>query len=154
MDVVGAVRAALAGGRLLAMGEGFSLHAGTSVHANDADALSRLCRYGARGPIAEARLSRRDDGRYAYETKKGVTLVLTAQQLVRRLLWLIPPEKVPPDLLPWSALVPRRRARDGDAQARVPSAAASRGAGDRHAPGEGEEAAAGLGHSPRPYLGH
>lgn len=35
-----------------------------------------MCRYGARGPIAEARLSRRDDGRYAYETKKGVTLVL------------------------------------------------------------------------------
>ena len=80
-------------GRLLAVGEGFSLHAGTSVHANDADGLSRLCSYGARGPIAGSRLSRRDDGKYAYETKKGVTLVLTAQQLVRRLLWLIPPAR-------------------------------------------------------------
>ena len=80
-------------GRLLAVGEGFSLHAGTSVHANDTDGLSRLCRYGARGPIAESRISRREDGRYAYETKKGVTLVLTAQQLVRRLLWLIPPAR-------------------------------------------------------------
>ncbi len=80
-------------GRLLAVGAGFSLHAGTSVHANDANGLSRLCRYGARGPTAESRLSRRDDGKYAYETKKGVTLLLTAQQLVRRLLWLIPPAR-------------------------------------------------------------
>lgn len=80
-------------GRLLAVGEGFSLHAATHVHANDRDSLARLCRYGARGPIAQSRLSRRDDGRYSYATKKGVTLVLTAQQLVRRLLWLIPPAK-------------------------------------------------------------
>lgn len=80
-------------GRLLAVGEGFSLHAATHVHANDREGLARLCRYGARGPIAESRLSRRDDGRYSYETKKGVTLVLTAEQLVRRLLWLIPPAK-------------------------------------------------------------
>ena len=80
-------------GRLLAVGEGFSLHACTHVHANDTDGLARLCRYGARGPIAESRLSQRDDGKYTYETKKGVTLVLTAEQLVRRLLWLIPPAK-------------------------------------------------------------
>lgn len=81
-------------GRLLAVGEGFSLHAGTHVHANDREGLAKLCRYGARGPIAESRLSRRDDGRYSYETKKGVTLVLTAEQLVRRLLWLIPPRSL------------------------------------------------------------
>ena len=79
--------------RLVAVGEGFSLHAGTAVHENDRDALARLVRYGARGPIAESRLSRRDDGKYEYETKKGVTLVLTAEQLVRRLLWLIPPAR-------------------------------------------------------------
>lgn len=79
--------------RLVAVGEGFSLHAGTHVHANDREGLARLCRYGARGPIAESRLSCRDDGKYAYQTKKGVTLVLTAEQLVRRLLWLIPPAK-------------------------------------------------------------
>jgi hypothetical protein len=41
--------------------------------------------------VAESRLSRREDGRCAYETRRGVTLVLTAEQLVRRLLWLIPP---------------------------------------------------------------
>jgi hypothetical protein len=70
---------------------GFSLHADTWVHANDRQGLARLVRYGARGPVAESRLTRREDGRLAYETKKGVTLVLTAEQLVRRLVALIPP---------------------------------------------------------------
>lgn len=78
----------------LAAAHGMSLHADTWVHGNDRQGLATLCRYGARGPIAESRLSRRADGRYAYETKKGVTLVLTAEQLVRRLLWLIPPRGV------------------------------------------------------------
>ena len=59
-------------GRLVAVGEGFSLHAGTAVGENDRAGLARLCRYGARGPIAESRLSRRDDGKYEYETKKPV----------------------------------------------------------------------------------
>ena len=72
------------------MAMGLSLHADTGVHANDRTGLLGLCKYGARGPVAESRLTRRDDGRYAYETKRGVTLVMTAQQLVRRLLWLIP----------------------------------------------------------------
>ena len=45
------------------------------------------------GPSLKSRLSRRDDGKYAYETKKGVTLLLTSEQLVRRLLWLIPPAR-------------------------------------------------------------
>jgi hypothetical protein len=44
------------------------------------------------GPVAESRLKRREDGRYAYETTKGVTSVMSAEQLVRRLLWLIPPK--------------------------------------------------------------
>jgi hypothetical protein len=79
--------------RLVAVQQGFSLHAGTKTHANDKEALARLCRYGARCPVAESRLTRRDDGKYAYETKKGVTLVLTAAQLVRRLIALIPPAR-------------------------------------------------------------
>ena len=79
-------------GRLVAVGQGFSLHAGTWVHGNDRDGLLRLVRYGARGPIAESRLSRREDGKYEYQTKRGATLVLTAAQLVKRLLWLIPPK--------------------------------------------------------------
>lgn len=77
-------------GRLAVM-MGFSLHADTAVTANDREGLLRLVRYGARGPVAESRLSRREDGRLAYETKRGVTLVLTAEQLVKRLIALIPP---------------------------------------------------------------
>jgi hypothetical protein len=76
----------------LAVAMGFSLHADTWVGANDREGLLRLIRYGARGPIAESRLSRREDGRLAYETKKGVTLVLTPEQLVKRLIALIPPK--------------------------------------------------------------
>ena len=82
------------GKALVAVGEGFSLHAGTKTHANDRHALARLCRYGARGPIAESRLTLREDGRYEYQTKKGVTLVLTAAQLTRRLISLIPPVRL------------------------------------------------------------
>jgi len=80
--------------RLVAVGMGFSLHAGTQTHANDREALARLCRYGARGPIAESRLTLLEDGRYEYQTKKGITLVLTAAQLTRRLISLIPPARL------------------------------------------------------------
>ena len=75
----------------MAVALGLSLHADTWVHGNDRQGLGRLIRYGARGPVASSRLTRREDGRYAYETKRGVTLVMTAAQRVRRLLWLIPP---------------------------------------------------------------
>ena len=78
-------------GRKVAVVEGFSLHADTWVHANDRTGLARLCRYGARGPIAKERLSRADDGTFEYRTKRGVTLRLTAAALVRRLIALIPP---------------------------------------------------------------
>ena len=77
--------------RRVALLEGFSLHANTAVHPNDREGLARLCRYGSRGPIALARLSRLDDGRYAYRTKRGPVLILTAQALLQRLLALVPP---------------------------------------------------------------
>jgi len=64
--------------RRVAVLEGFSLHADTWVHAHDRDSLERLCRYGSRGPLALERLSRREDGRYAYRTRKGQVLVFTA----------------------------------------------------------------------------
>jgi hypothetical protein len=63
------------------------------VHGNDRQGLERLARYGARGPVAESRLRRLDDGRYQYTPKKGVTFVVTAEQLVRRLVSLVPPAK-------------------------------------------------------------
>jgi hypothetical protein len=80
--------------RRVAVAQGFSLHADTAVHGNDRDGLARLGRYGARGPLAEERLSLLDDGRYRYETRKGTALTMTAEQLVRRLLALVPPPKL------------------------------------------------------------
>jgi hypothetical protein len=80
-------------GRRVARVEGFSLHADTWVHANDREGLVRLCRYGARGPLALGRLSLREDGQYAYRTKKGLTLVWSAAQLLRRLLPLLAPKR-------------------------------------------------------------
>lgn len=75
-------------GRRLAVGMGFSLHADTHVHAHDREGLAHLARYGARGPIAESRLSRREDGQYVYRTKRGSALVLTAEELLRNIgLW-------------------------------------------------------------------
>ena len=84
--------------RRLAVVEGFSLHADTHVHANDRQGLERLVRYGARGPLAEERLTRKDDGRYAYRLRRpapnGATaLVLTAGQLVKKLAALLPPPR-------------------------------------------------------------
>lgn len=81
-------------GHLTAIGGGFSLHAGTWVHKNDRQNLARLVGYGARGPISEVRLSRKDDGNYQYLTKKGHSLTLSAADLVRRLVWLTPPRRV------------------------------------------------------------
>ena len=80
--------------RRLAVLEGFSLHADTWVHGNDRQGLERLCRYGSRGPVAMERLSEREDGKYAYRTRKGQVLVFTAEQLVKRLVALLPPARV------------------------------------------------------------
>jgi hypothetical protein len=78
--------------------EGFSLHANTHLHANDREGLERLCRYGARGPLAMERLSRSEDGRLAYRMKRplpnGTThLLLTPLQLVKKLAALVPPKR-------------------------------------------------------------
>lgn len=54
--------------------------------------LERLVRYGARGPVAESRLSRLADGRYRYAPKgDGPPVDFTAEALVRRLVALLPP---------------------------------------------------------------
>jgi hypothetical protein len=84
--------------RRLAVAQGFSLHADTHVAENDRQGLERLCRYGARGPLAEERLSRAEDGRYIYRLRRpapngATTLVLTAGQLVRKLAALVPPPR-------------------------------------------------------------
>lgn len=80
--------------RRLALLQGFSLHADTAVHGHDTEGLERLARYGARGPVAESRLRRLDDGRYEYSPKKGTVFTLTAEALVRRLVALLPPARL------------------------------------------------------------
>ena len=80
--------------RQLAVLQGFSLHAGTAVHGHDRQGLERLGRYGARGPVAQSRLRRLDDGRYEYSPKKGVAFTFTAEALVRRLVALLPPARL------------------------------------------------------------
>ncbi len=80
--------------RRLAVQHGFSLHADTAVHGHDRQGLERLCRYGARGPVAQSRLRRLEDGRYEYAPKKGTSFTLTAAALVRRLVALLPPKKL------------------------------------------------------------
>jgi hypothetical protein len=63
------------------------LASGTWVHGNDRQGLERLARYGARGPVAESRLRRLDDGRYEYTPKgDGLPLVLTAEALTAEAL--------------------------------------------------------------------
>jgi hypothetical protein len=84
--------------RRLAVVDGFSLHADTFVAEADRLGLERLCRYGARGPLAEERLSRTDDGRYEYRLRRpshsgATSLVLTAALLVKRLAALLPPPR-------------------------------------------------------------
>ncbi len=80
--------------------EGFSLHAGVTVAAQDRKGLARLCRYGLRSSFSLERLSRRDDGRVCYKLKRpwphpgGITeLVLHPVALLRRLAALIPPKR-------------------------------------------------------------
>ena len=49
---------------------------------------------GRGGGVAESRLRRLDDGRYEYSPKKGTTFTVTAARLVRRLVALLPPERL------------------------------------------------------------
>jgi hypothetical protein len=81
---------------LTAREQGFTLHAATRVAASNPRGLFRLCAYGARGAIASSRLSRLPSGTFAYELKRPLndgrkTLVWTGEQLVRKLVPLIPP---------------------------------------------------------------
>ncbi len=77
---------------------GYSLHAERSVDADDREALERLCRYGARAPIANSRLSLSDNGKAVIELKRplydGRThLTLAPLELVQKLAVLTPPPR-------------------------------------------------------------
>ena len=64
--------ATAARGRRSAFELGYSLHADRLVEADDREALERLCRYGARSPIAHHRLSTDAQGRVVLSLRKPV----------------------------------------------------------------------------------
>jgi len=78
---------------------GYSLHADRLVEADDREALERLCRYGARSPIAHHRLSTDAQGRVVLSLRKPLRdgraqLAFTPMEFLRRLAALIPPPRV------------------------------------------------------------
>jgi hypothetical protein len=84
--------------RLGAYLDGFSLHAGVHLHANDRKGLARLCGYGARPPLSQERLSQLPDGRIAYQLKRPLgdgrqLLLMRPTELLRRLATLVPPPR-------------------------------------------------------------
>src|SRR5208282_3589793 len=86
------------GTRCMSLG-GFSIHANTAVERWAKDRLEKLCRYVARPPIAEMRLSESRDGGIIYRFKKewsdGTQAVLfTPQEFIEKLVALIPPPRI------------------------------------------------------------
>ena len=76
--------------------QGYSLHAERIVLSDDREGLERLCRYGARAPIANSRLSLDEDGNAILELKRryfdGRThLKLSQVELLQKLAILMPP---------------------------------------------------------------
>ena len=83
---------------LCARREGFSLHAGSAVHANDREGLERLAAYALRPPLAQGRLSLTDDGQVRYVMKRTFSdgtreLRFTPREFVARLCALVPPPR-------------------------------------------------------------
>jgi hypothetical protein len=79
--------------------DGYSLHAARVVHENDRQGLEALCRYGLRPAIAHERLSLGADGLVRYRLKRTFSdgtneIVLSPEQLLRRLCALVPPPRV------------------------------------------------------------
>ncbi len=80
--------------------DGFSLHAGVHLHANDREGLEKLCGYGARPPFALERLSALPDGRICYRLKRPTSdgrteLLLAPTEFLRKLASLIPAHRGP-----------------------------------------------------------
>ena len=56
-------------GHLCYASRGFSLHAATTVAAEDRDALERLCKYVSRPPLAAGRLTQTSDELLSFQLK-------------------------------------------------------------------------------------
>jgi len=79
---------------------GFNLHASVAIAAGDDLGRERLCRYGARPPLALGRLRRLPDGRIAYRIKslrggRSKHRVMTPLEFLARLAALVPPPRYP-----------------------------------------------------------
>lgn len=84
---------------LVVKSSGFSLHAGVSVKSRERKKLEKICRYIARPPIAEERLSQNEKGQIVYKLKTpwddGTThIYMSPLELLEKLASLIPRPKV------------------------------------------------------------
>jgi hypothetical protein len=84
---------------LVAKNSGFSLHAGVSVNGDERKKLEKICRYIARGAIAQERLSLNERGQVVYKLKRayddGTThLVMEPLELLEKLAALVPRPRV------------------------------------------------------------
>jgi hypothetical protein len=78
--------------------DGYSLHADRLVDAHDREGLERLCRYGARSPIANSRLSLDPTGRVVLSLRRPLRdgrteLAFPPVEFLGRLATLIPPPR-------------------------------------------------------------
>jgi hypothetical protein len=83
---------------LCAQVRGVNIHASAAVPARDRSRLQRLCRYAARPPLAQERLTELPDGRLRLELKRawadGTTAVLLSpDDLIARLCAAVPPPR-------------------------------------------------------------
>jgi Putative transposase len=132
-------------GRRCAQIEGFNLHANTRVAANERDQLETLCRYLARPPLPDERLTPLPDSNLALRLKRpwsdGTThLILSPTELIERLIPLVPRPRahltryhgVLAPAAGWrsqvvpASTVPRKRPACADASQEAPSPAARR----------------------------
>lgn len=77
---------------------GINIHAAVAFDARDRPRMERMCRYLARPPIAQHRLTRRSDGSLRYDMKKAWrdgthAIVIQPLDLIARLCAMIPPPR-------------------------------------------------------------
>ena len=78
--------------------DGYDIHAGVAVGAQDRSGLERLLRYIHRPPLAKGRLELRDDGTYVVHFKRKWSdgtkaVVLNRTELLERLASIVPPPR-------------------------------------------------------------
>ncbi len=89
--------------------DGFSLHAGVAAKAHERKKLERICRYIAKPPVSEQRLSRTRNGMVRYQLKTpyrdGTThVIFEPLDFISKLAALVPKPRVNPGSSPGQAL--------------------------------------------------